>query len=136
MLVMQVLLADIAWRAVRDWRCVIIAVLLPEAALDYGLLITKVAPDTALITFALAMVWALVRQASSNNPRWWLLAGVFGGFALLSKYIVILFLPAIIANAVIPPWRNKQLSSPYLWFAALIAVVIFSPVLYWNAVHD
>ena len=136
MLVMQVLLADIAWRAVRDWRCVIIAVLLPEAALDYGLLITKVAPDTALITFALAMVWALVRQASSNNPRWWLLAGVFGGFALLSKYIVILFLPAIIAYAVIPPWRNKQLSSPYLWLAALIAVVIFSPVLYWNAVHD
>ena len=43
--------------------------LLPEAALDYGLLITKVAPDTALITFALAMVWALVLQASSNNPK-------------------------------------------------------------------
>ena len=61
MLVMQVLLADIVWRTVRDWRCVVLAVLLPEAALDYGLLITKTVPDTALIAFSVAMVWALVR---------------------------------------------------------------------------
>jgi 4-amino-4-deoxy-L-arabinose transferase-like glycosyltransferase len=136
MLVMQVLLADIVWRTTRDWRYAILAVLLPEAALDYGLLITKVVPDTALITFGLAMVWALVRLALSGNLRWWLLAGLFGGFALLSKYIVILLLPAIVAYAVLPSWRIKQLSSPYPWLAALIALVIFSPVLYWNAVHD
>jgi hypothetical protein len=30
----------------------------------------------------------------------------------------------------------KQLSSPYPWLAALIALVMFSPVLYWNAIHD
>lgn len=136
MLVMQALLADIVWRTIRDWRYVVLAVLLPEAALNYGLLITKVVPDTALITFVLAMVWALVRLAVSGNQRWWLLAGVFGGFALLSKYIVILLLPAIIAYAVVPSWRMKQLSSPYPWLAALIALVIFSPVLYWNAIHD
>jgi 4-amino-4-deoxy-L-arabinose transferase-like glycosyltransferase len=136
MLVMQALLADIVWRTTRDWRYVILAVLLPEAALDYGFLITKVVPDTALIAFVLAMVWALVRLALSGNMRWWLLAGVFGGFALLSKYIVILLLPAIVAYAILPPWRMKQLSSAYPWLAALIAVVIFSPVLYWNAIHD
>ena len=90
MLVMEVLLADIVWRTTREWRCVILAVLLPEAALDYGLLMTKVVPDTALVAFVLAMVWALVRQALSGNQRWWLLAGLFGGFALLSKYTVVL----------------------------------------------
>ena len=136
MLVMEALLADIVWRTTRDWRYAILAVLLPEAALNYGLLITKVLPDTALIAFALAMVWALVRLALSGDQRWWLLAGLFGGFALLSKYIVILLLPAIVAYAIVPPWRMKQLSSPYPWIAALIAVVIFSPVLYWNAIHD
>ena len=136
MLVMEALLADIVWRTTRDWRCAVFAVLLPEAALDYGLLITKVAPDTALIVFVLAMMWALVRLAVSGNQRWWLLAGLFGGFALLSKYIVILLLPAIVAFAVVPSWRMKQISSPYPWLAALIALVIFSPVLYWNAIHD
>ena len=136
MLVMQALLADIVWRTARDWRYVILAVLLPEAALDYGLLITKVVPDTALIMFALAMVWALVRLALSNDLRWWLVAGVFGGFELLSKYIAIMLLPAIVAYAVVPSWRRTQLSSPYPWLAALIAMIIFSPVLYWNAAHD
>ena len=136
MLIMQALLADIVWLTTRDWRCVVFAVLMPEAALDYGLLMTKVAPDTVLVMFVLAMAWALVRQASSNNPRWWLLAGVFGGLALLSKYVVVLLVPAILAYALVPSWRKQQLSSPYPWLAALIAIAIFSPVLYWNAVHD
>ncbi len=136
MLVMQVLLADIVWRTTRDWRNAILAVLLPEAAVDYGLLMTRVVPDTALIAFSLAMVWALVRLALSGQQRWWLLAGVFGGCALLSKYLVVLLVPAIVAYALVPSWRMKQLSSPYPWLAALIALLIFSPVLYWNAAHD
>jgi 4-amino-4-deoxy-L-arabinose transferase-like glycosyltransferase len=136
MLVMEVLLADIVWRTTRDWRYAILAVLLTESAPNYGLWITKVVPDTALIVFALAMVWSLVRLALSGNPRWWLLAGVLGGFALLSKYIVVLLFPAIVAYAIVPSWRVKQFSSPYPWLAALIALAIFSPVLYWNMIHD
>ena len=136
MLTIEVLLADIVWRITRDWRCVIFAVLLPEATIDYGLLMTRIGPDTALTVFALAMAWALVRLALSGNRRWWLLAGVFGGLALLSKYIVVLLVPAIVAFAVVPSWRKQQLASPYPWLAALIAILIFSPVLTWNAIHD
>ena len=47
MLVTQLLLADIVRRVTHDMRAVILAVLLPEAALYYGLLMAKVAPDTA-----------------------------------------------------------------------------------------
>lgn len=136
MLVMQLLLADIVWRTLRDWRYVLLAVLLPEVTLNYGLLMTKVVPDTALIVFTLAMVWALLRLALSGDLRWWLAAGLFGGFALLSKYMVVLLAPAIVAFAVVPPWRKTQLASPYPWLAALIAIAIFSPVIYWNAIHD
>ena len=57
MLTIEVLLADIVWRTTRDWRCVIFAVLLPEATIDYGLLMTRIGPDTALTVFALAMAW-------------------------------------------------------------------------------
>ena len=136
MILVQLLLADITWRTLRDFRYVLIAVLLPEAALDYGLLTVKPTPDTALIVFSLAMVWALVRLALSDNPRWWLLAGVFAGLAMLSKYTFVLLLPGVLAYIVIPSWRVRQLASPYPWLAALIAVAVFSPVLYWNAMHD
>ena len=43
--------------------------LMPEAALYYGLLMAKVAPDTALIPFAVAMLWSLVRLNESGDGR-------------------------------------------------------------------
>ena len=61
MLVTQLLLADIVRRVTHDMRAVVLAVLMPEAALYYGLLMAKVSPDVALIPFAVAMLWALVR---------------------------------------------------------------------------
>src|SRR6202022_3099343 len=84
MLVTQLLLADIVRRVTGDIRAVILAVLMPEAALYYGLLMAKVAPDVALIPFALAMICALVRLVETDDGRWWLVAGAFGGWGFLS----------------------------------------------------
>jgi 4-amino-4-deoxy-L-arabinose transferase-like glycosyltransferase len=136
MLVTQCLLADIARRMTRDVRAVVLAVLLPEAAVYYGLLTAKVAPDIAVIPFSVAMMWSLVRLAESKNPRWWLAAGLFGGLSLLSKFTVVMFVPAIIAFMLVPDWRVRWLKSPYPYAAALIALIVFSPVLIWNVQHD
>ena len=136
MLVTQLLLADIVRRVTHDVRAVILAVLLPEAALYYGLLMAKVSPDTAMIPCAVAMLWSLVRLHESGNPRWWLAAGLFAGLALLSKLTAIMLLPAVAAFVLVPDWRRRWLLSPWPWLAALIAVAVFSPVLIWNAEHD
>ena len=136
MLVTQLLLADIVRRVTHDVRAIVIAVLMPEAALYYGLLMAKVSPDIALIPFAVAMIWALVRLDESGDGRWWLAAGVFAGLALLSKFTVVMLLPAVAAFMLVPGWRRRWLSSPYPWAAVLIALVLFLPVLIWNAGHD
>ena len=136
MLVTQLLLADIVRRVTHDARAVILAVLLPEAALYYGLLMAKVAPDTAMIPCAVAMLWSLVRLHESGNPRWWLAAGLFAGLALLSKFTAIMLLPAVVAFVLVPDWRRRWLLSPWPWLAALIAAIVFLPVLIWNAEHD
>ena len=136
MLVTQLLLADIVRRVTHDARAVVIAVLMPEAALYYGLLMAKVAPDVALIPFAVAMVWALVRLDESGDGRWWLAAGVFAGLALLSKFTAVMLLPAVAAFMLVPEWRRRWLTSLYPWAAALIAVAVFSPALIWNAEND
>jgi 4-amino-4-deoxy-L-arabinose transferase-like glycosyltransferase len=136
MLVTQLLLADIVRRVTHDVRAIVLAVLMPEAALYYGLLMAKVSPDVALIPFAVAMVWALIRLNESGNPRWWLAAGVFAGLALLSKFTAVMLIPAVLAFMLVPDWRRRWLLSPYPWLAALIAVVLFLPVLIWNAQHD
>ena len=136
MLVTQLLLADMVRRVTHDVRAIVIAILMPEAALYYGLLMAKVAPDTALIPFAVAMAWALIRLNESKDPRWWLAAGGFAGLALLSKFTAVMLLPAVVAFMLVPDWRRRWLLSPYPWCAALIAVVVFLPVLIWNAEHD
>jgi 4-amino-4-deoxy-L-arabinose transferase-like glycosyltransferase len=136
MLVTQLLLADIVRRVTHDLRAIVLAVLMPEAALYYGLLMAKVSPDIALIPFAVAMVWALIRFNESGDGRWWLAAGVFAGLALLSKFTAVMLIPAVVAFMLVPGWRRRWLSSPYPWAAALIAVVLFSPVLIWNVGHD
>ena len=137
MLVTQLLLADIVRRVTsNNVRAVMLALLLPEAALYYGLLMAKVAPDTALIPFSVAMLWSLVRLAQSHDGRWWLAAGLFAGLALLSKFTAIMFAPAVAAFLLVPDWRWRWLRSPYPYLAALIAIVVFSPVLIWNAEHD
>jgi 4-amino-4-deoxy-L-arabinose transferase-like glycosyltransferase len=136
MLVTQLLLADIVRRVTHDFRAIALALLMPEAALYYGLLMAKVAPDTALIPFAAAMLWSLVRLNESGDGRWWLAAGLFAGLALLSKFTAIMLLPAVAAFMLVPDWRWRWLSSPCPWLAALIAVAVFSPVLIWNLGHD
>ncbi|MBV9458625.1 MAG: glycosyltransferase family 39 protein, partial [Bradyrhizobium sp.] len=135
-LVTQLLLADIVRRVTHDTRAIVFALLMPEAALYYGLLMAKVAPDIALIPFAVAMIWSLVRLAESGDQRWWLAAGAFGGLSLLSKFTVVMMLPAVVAFMLVPDWRLRQLRSLYPWLAALIAIVLFSPVLIWNYQHD
>jgi 4-amino-4-deoxy-L-arabinose transferase-like glycosyltransferase len=136
MLVTQLLLADIVRRVTHDVRAVVFAVLMPEAAVYYGLLMAKVSPDVALIPFAVAMVWALVRLTESNDARWWLAAGLFAGLALLSKLTAIMLVPAVLAFMLVPDSRRRWLTSPYPWLAALIAAVLFLPVLVWNFQHD
>src|ERR1700731_4789385 len=86
MLVTQLLLADVVRRVTHDARAIALAVLMPEAALYYGLLMAKVSPDVALIPFAVAMVWALIRLTESGDGRWWLSAGIFSRRSLLSQF--------------------------------------------------
>ena len=136
MLVSELLLADIVRRVTRDIRAVVVAVLMMEAALYYGLLMAKVAPDVALIPFEIAMAWSLVRLTESDDGRWWLAAGIFAGLALLSKLTALMLVPAVAAFIVVPDWRRRWLLSPYPWGALVLAVAVFSPVLIWNADHD
>ena len=136
MLVTQLLLADIVRRLTHDARAIMFAVLMPEAALYYGLLMAKVAPDVAMIPFAVAMMWSLVRLAQGGDGRWWLAAGLFAGLSMLSKFTAIMFAPAVAAFLLVPDWRWRWLRSPYPYLAVLIAIAVFSPVLIWNAQHD
>lgn len=135
MVAMQLLLADIVRRHTTDHRAVLFAVLAPEATLYYALMLALIGPDVPLVACVTGFLWALVRL-DGRAPHWWLVAGVFAGLALLSKYTALMIVPAVAAFVLWPPQNRKWLLTPWPWLALVIALTLFSPALIWNAQND
>ncbi len=45
-------------------------------------------------------------------------------------------IPAVLVFALVPRWRSQWLRSPYPYAAAVIALLLFTPVVIWNMQHD
>ncbi|AWB35391.1 glycosyltransferase family 39 protein [Orrella marina] len=94
-------------------------------------------PDTLVMALVLGLMLVTLRichdQGASTGSWIWL--GVLLGLAGLSKYTAILFALAVAGML----WINvglRVLTRKGPWVAMLIAVVLVSPVFYWNATHD
>lgn len=111
--------------------CVLIAAM-PFYFLS-GFLIMPDAPLTA----AWAGTLYFLERALIGNRRWtWPAAGVCFGLGLLSKYTIALLGPAALLFILLDPKSRRWLLRPDPYGAAVIALVLFSPVIYWNATHD
>lgn len=76
------------------------------------------------------------RDVRRGGRGWWILLGLALGLGLLSKYTMALFVPCALLYLVFfsnPPaplrWRE-------IYVAVLIAGILFTPVLIWNAQHQ
>ena len=134
--IIEALLADIARRRTGSWNAALFVVLALECTLNYALFVVVVEPSIPLLLFTSVILWALTRLDETMEARWWLLVGVAGGLALLSKYIVLLLAPALLVFLLLAPKHRRWLATPWPYAAILLAGLIFSPVLIWNARHD
>lgn len=98
-------------------------------------------PDAPLLAAASAVVWAVVRALehpprTAASLRWWLVAGGALGLALTAKYTAVL-LPfgLVVAFALRRDLRGRLAEAgPYV--AVGLALLVFAPVIAWNARHD
>ncbi len=108
------------------------------------LLALALVPDTLLMPIVLALLHVTLRLSKSlstagpNSPcpwRDWVAVGVCLGLAGLTKYTAVLLVPGfVLALYASAGWR--WLRGPGPWLAAGIALVLISPVLWWNHQHD
>jgi 4-amino-4-deoxy-L-arabinose transferase-like glycosyltransferase len=89
--------------------------------------------DCALTGAALCLVHALEDR---DGWRWWAGAGICAGLALFSKYSAILTIVGAALFLIADPLHRAWLRRWQPWLAALLALLIFSPVVIWNAQHD
>lgn len=93
-------------------------------------------PDMPLLVCWAAALYYSYRSLVLNKSHAWYAIGLWLGLGMLSKYTIVLLGPTTLIYLAITPsarhWFFRK--EPYL--AVLIALLIFTPVIYWNAKHD
>src|ERR1700676_3655304 len=111
------------------------ATLLLNATLMAAVGTMIVTPDAPLLVASSFVLFYLAKVLETGRGAWWLAAGAAVGAALLSKYTALFFGPAILIWLVSVPKLRRWLLSPWPYLGGLVSLVIFSPVILWNADH-
>jgi 4-amino-4-deoxy-L-arabinose transferase-like glycosyltransferase len=116
-------------------RAGVVAVTLLNASLLLGVGTVIMTPDSPLLFFWTATLWAMARVAAGGSGLWWLAAGVFGGLALDSKYTALFLWVGIGLWALLVPAGRMWLRRWQPWAAGAVGLLLFAPVVAWNAAH-
>ena len=111
------------------------AVLALYASFIFNALFLMLMPDTLLFLLIIPIIFAVIRLEKESSTKNWLLLGILLGLAGLSKYTAVLFIVPIILYLLLKK-RYELFYSPKLLLGAAIALLIISPVLYWNIKHN
>jgi 4-amino-4-deoxy-L-arabinose transferase-like glycosyltransferase len=122
-------------RAAPDRHTGLIAAALLNATLLLGAGAVTMTPDTPLLLFWTMALWALARVQRTGDGRYWLVAGLATGLATASKYTGVLLLPAALVWLLLTPRLRFWLRRAEPWGGAVLAGLVFFPVLQWNAAH-
>ncbi|MGC4111554.1 MAG: glycosyltransferase family 39 protein [Nocardioides sp.] len=81
-----------------------------------------------------AVSLAVVRALRRDQPRWWLVAGVFAGLATYNKLLIAVLLAGVaLGLALVGP--RTPLRSAALWAGAVVALVVAMPNVVYQVVH-
>ena len=106
----------------------VITLLIPFVQAGY--LLTT--PDSPLLLFWTATLYAFYLALDTGKTHYFYLAGLCAGLMLLSKYTGVLLLTALFGYLIFSPQR-RYFKNPHLYLAGVLALVVFSPVIIWNA---
>lgn len=93
-------------------------------------------PDQPLLLCWSAALYCLYRALVLHESAYWYAAGVSIGLGLLSKYSIVLLGPATLFYLFTMPQARFLLKRIEPYTCALIALLCFFPVIYWNATHE
>jgi dolichol-phosphate mannosyltransferase len=92
-----------------------------------------ITPDAPLYAAWVACLYFLERALVAGKHRAWWGVGVCMGLGMLAKYTFALLGLATLTYLLIDRPSRRWLLRPQPYIAAVVAVVLFSPVLFWNA---
>ena len=133
-----VVVVALAWRlggAQAGRGAALILLCMPLSALGLLLATTDTPALLGVALALLAIVLALESREEGRSTAWWIVAGAAFGFGLLSKFTVGIVGAAVGSAMLIRPSLRARLARPGPWLAVLVALIVATPVLWWNARH-
>ena len=98
-----------------------------------GLVMT---PDALLVAGWAGMLYFLERAFLGKHRSAWYGAGICAGLGMLAKYTIVLLGPAALLFMLLDRDSRHWLLKPEPYLAAILAVLLFLPVIIWNAEHQ
>lgn len=93
-------------------------------------------PDLPLLTCWSAVLYYSYRALVLNESFAWYPIGLWLGLGMLSKYTIVLLGPATLLYLALTPHARFWFFRKEPYFAIFIAILLFTPVIYWNASHE
>lgn len=98
-------------------------------------------PDAPLMAATAVGLYTVVRAVESpvgsrSSLAWWALSGIPLGAAFASKYTSILLPVGVVLAVLFRRQLRPRLREAGPYVACIVATVVFSPVLLWNAEHE
>ena len=128
------LLSLIVYRFARDLGLskseAVIAGTLPNFLVGPSMNAILMTIDAPFIFFYSLSLWLLYRAVREDRSAWWILGGVSGGLAFLSKYTAVFLLSTLLI------FRPSLLKKRDFWIFCLLMSLAFVPVLVWNFKND
>jgi len=79
-----------------------------------------------------ATAYHAARAFEENKWPQWIIAGLWFGFGLLSKYTMVIILPCLLLYALFSSQHRGRLASAKPYCGLLLGFVLFLPVIWWN----
>ncbi|MBZ5763386.1 glycosyltransferase family 39 protein [Rhizobium sp. VS19-DR104.2] len=111
--------------------CIVLTATLP-AFFYTGFIMT---PDVPLTVAWAGALYFLERALIADRRQAWWGVGICAGLGTVSKYTIALLGPAALIFLILDPKARRWLRKPEPYVAATLALALFSPVIYWNAIH-
>jgi hypothetical protein len=125
----------IAWELYRDRALAVCAGLIVNATLLICIAALFATPDAPSVLFWTLTIWASAWLRRTGDTRIWLLIGSLAGLGCVSKYTNLFIGPGIIIWLVFDFEAPKRLVGPLMFAGSLIALAVFSSVIFWNFQH-
>ncbi len=91
--------------------------------------------DASVVATSAFVLYFLARVSDDNRGVWWLALGAAIGVGMWAKYTTAFAALGILLWLIAAPRQRHWFRSPWPYAGALLALLIFAPVLAWNANH-